>query len=321
LSVLFAGVLYSYQGPLPEDPLEQVKTLILNLWQGWPFAVSLLGILLAHEFGHYFMGRHHNTNVSLPYFIPFPGTFLGTMGAFINMKERPRNKRILMDIGIAGPLAGLIVAIPVLILGISLSRADTLTNTRHQHAEGQAFICQSPTLVADMYTCPDDNLLEGNSILYLGLKYLVKGQILPSPPSANGSPLLYWIRFFFTGSPLPLGGNDLMLHPVAMAGWAGILVTFLNLIPAGQLDGGHVLYAIFGRHARKYLWFILLPMILLGAIWNGWWLWAALIFFLGRAQAEPLDQITTLDPGRKKLAVLMLIIFVLVFTPVPFVIF
>ena len=172
-----------------------------------------------------------------------------------------------------------------------------------------------------MYTCPDDNLLEGNSLLYMGLKALGKGQILPSPTSIDGSPVIYWVRFFFTGNPLPIGGTDLLLHPVAMAGWAGILVTFLNLIPAGQLDGGHVIYAIFGRNARKYLWIVLIPMILLGTIWSGWWLWAALIFFLGRAQAEPLDQITTLDPGRKKLAVFMLFVFILVFTPIPFIVF
>ncbi|MFC2064435.1 site-2 protease family protein [Chloroflexota bacterium] len=321
LSVLFAGVMYSYQGPLPEDPLEQILTLISNIWQGWPFAVSLLSILLAHEFGHYFMGRRHHTNVSLPYFIPFPTSFLGTMGAFINMKERPRNKRILMDIGIAGPLAGLIIAIPVLMLGIYLSDTSTLSNTIYPYRENQALACQAPTIIGDTYTCPNDNLLEGNSLLYLGLKALGKGQLLPSPPSMEGSPVVYWLRFFFTGSPLPFGGKDISLHPVAMAGWAGILVTFLNLIPAGQLDGGHVMYAIFGRKARKYLWIVLIPMILLGAIWSGWWLWAGLIYFLGRTQAEPLDQITELDPRRKKLAVLMLFIFILVFTPVPFVVF
>ena len=308
LSVMFAGVMYSYRGPLPDDPLKQTWTLILNLWQGWPFAVSLLSILLAHEFGHYFVGRFHKTDVSLPYFIPFPFSFLGTMGAFINMKERPRNKRILLDIGIAGPLAGLVVAIPVLIIGLNLSKPDTLLNTR-------------PTLVGDNYTCPDDNLLEGNSVLYLGLKYVLKGELLPAPANMNGSAVLYWLRFFFTGSPLPIGGRDIMLDPVAMAGWAGILVTFLNLIPAGQLDGGHVLYSLFGRNARKLLWFVLIPMLALGFIWNGWWLWAGLIYFLGRAQAEPLDQITPLNPGRKLLAGLVLVIFLLVLTPVPFIVF
>ena len=272
MSVMFAGVMYSYQGPLPDDPLGQIWTLILNLWQGWPFAVSLLSILLAHEFGHYFAGRFHKTDVSLPYFIPFPASFLGTMGAFINMKERPRNKRILLDIGIAGALAGLEVAIPVLIIGLNLSKPDTLLNTRYTHQSGQAYVCPDPTIVGDSYTCPSDNMLEGNSVLYLGLKYIIKGELLPAPANMNGSAVLYWLRFFFTGSPLPVGGRDIMLDPVAMAGWAGILVTFLNLIPAGQLDGGHVLYALFGKNARKLLFFILVPMLILGFIWNGWWL-------------------------------------------------
>jgi membrane-associated protease RseP (regulator of RpoE activity) len=321
LSVMFAGTMYSYRGPLPSDPLGQTWTLILNLWQGWPFAVSLLSILLAHEFGHYFVGRFHQTNVSLPYFIPFPFSFLGTMGAFINMKSRPRNKRVLLDIGIAGPMAGLVVAIPILFIGLSLSTPDKLLNTRYTHINGQAFLCDKPTVVGESYTCPDDNMLEGNSILYLGLKYLTHGELLPAPVSYTGSPLVYWLSFLFTGSPLPIGGKDIMLGPVAMAGWAGILVTFLNLIPAGQLDGGHVLYALFDRKARKLLPFVLIPMLSLGFIWSGWWLWAALIFFLGRTQAEPLDQITGLNPARKVLAGLALVIFVLVLTPIPFIVF
>jgi len=322
MSVMFAGTMYSYQGPpLPNDLVPQTWTLILNMWQGWPFAVSLLSILLAHEFGHYFAGRIHKTDVSLPYFIPFPFSILGTMGAFINMRERPRNKRILLDIGIAGPLAGLLVAIPVLIIGLSHSKPDTMLNTRYSHQAGQAYFCQNPTVVGDSYTCPDDNMLEGNSVLYLGLKYIIKGELLPAPVRYDGSPLVYWLRFFFTGNPLPIGGRDIMLDPVAMAGWAGILVTFLNLIPAGQLDGGHVLYALFGKNARKLLWFVLIPMIGLGFIWNGWWLWAALIYFIGRANADPHDQITQLDPARKLLAGLVLIIFLLVLTPVPFIVF
>jgi len=321
ISVMFAGTMYSYHDPLPADFYAQMWTILLNLWKGWPFAVSLLSILLAHEFGHYFAGRIHKTDVSLPFFIPFPFSILGTMGAFINMRERPRNKRILLDIAIAGPLAGLVVAIPVLIIGLMNSRPDTMLNTRYTRQPGQAALCQNPTVVGNSYTCPDDNMLEGNSVLYLGLKYIVTGKLLPAPVSYNGSPLVYWLRFFFTGNPLPIGGRDIMLHPIAMAGWAGILVTFLNLIPAGQLDGGHVLYALFGKNARKFLWFVLIPMIGLGFIWNGWWLWVALIYFIGRANADPHDQITKLNPARKVLAGVVLVIFLLVLTPVPFIVF
>ena len=108
-----------------------------------------------------------------------------------------------------------------------------------------------------------------------------------------------------------------MMHPIAWAGWAGLLVTSLNLIPAGQLDGGHLLYVLLGRKAIRFVPFIIGALILLGFIWNGWWLWAALIFFLGRTYMEPLDLITPLDLRRKALAVLGVIVFFLVFTPVP----
>jgi len=310
ISVLFAGVMYSYDAPLPEDTLGIIKTLTLNLWRGWPFAVSLLAILSAHEFGHYFAGRHHRTAVSLPYFIPFPLGLLGTMGAFINMKERPRNKRVLFDIGITGPLAGLVVAIPVLIIGLALSQVGPIQNTTYVTSDGA------------QYTSAEDDLLEGNSLLYLGLKYAVKGKLLPEPVSYGvKSPLEYWLGFIFIGRPIPFGGEDIQLHPVAMAGWAGILVTFLNLVPTGQLDGGHILYSVFGRRVR-YAWQIILILLLvMGLFWNGWFIWAALIFLLGRAYAEPLDLITELDPRRKALAMLMLVVFILVLTPVPFTVF
>jgi membrane-associated protease RseP (regulator of RpoE activity) len=110
---------------------------------------------------------------------------------------------------------------------------------------------------------------------------------------------------------------DVLLSPVAWAGWAGLLVTALNLIPAGQLDGGHVLYSLVGSRAKLLLPIILVALALLGFVWPGWWLWAFLILLLGRFHAEPLDQITTLDPNRQVLAVAGLVIFFLVFTPVP----
>jgi membrane-associated protease RseP (regulator of RpoE activity) len=114
---------------------------------------------------------------------------------------------------------------------------------------------------------------------------------------------------------------DVFIGPVALAGWAGVLVTFLNLIPAGQLDGGHVLYTVFGKRVDRAWVAILAATLLLGVFWTGWWLWAGLIFLFGRTHAEPLDQITQLDPRRKLLGLLMLIVFLLVLTPVPFVVF
>jgi membrane-associated protease RseP (regulator of RpoE activity) len=296
-SVLFAGALHAYSGTAPEGEFDLIISLFRALPSGIPFAVSLLAILLAHEFGHYLAARYHGTNVTLPYFIPFPLSLFGTMGAFIRLKEPPRNKRILLDIGIAGPLAGLVVAIPVLLYGLSLSTVEPI----HIPA-GQGV------------------MLEGNSILYLLAKYVVFGQFLPAPQSYDGlSPMLYWLRYYFTSQPLPLGGMDVFIHPIAWAGWAGLLVTALNLIPAGQLDGGHTIYVLLGKRAKILLPIILGALILLGFVWPGWWLWALLIFILGRVFAEPLDQITTLNRGRKAVAILGLVIFVLVFTPVPLV--
>lgn len=295
-SVMLAGV--QYEGPLPDNALEVMLTLLRNIFSGWPFAVSLLAILLAHEFGHYLASRYHRTSATLPYFIPFPFSPLGTLGAFIQMKEVPRNKRILFDIGVAGPLAGMVIAIPVLFYGLSLSTLDTIE--------------PSPPGMMQM--------LEGNSLLYLLAKYAVFGRLLPAPADTGGLPLaLYWLRYFFTGLPIPFGGTDVFIHPVAFAGWAGLLVTALNLIPVGTLDGGHVLYALFGDKARKAFPYILVALMLLGLAWSGWWLWAFMLFWLGRVHAEPLDQITPLDPPRRAVAVLTLILFLLVFSPVPLV--
>ena len=288
LSVMLAGA--QPEGPIPQDAMGQLLALARAIPTGLPFAASLLGILLAHEFGHYFMSRYHKTPATLPYFIPFPLSPLGTMGAAILMRGTPKNKRVLFDIGIAGPLAGLIVAIPVLLYGLQLSALGKIE--------------PSP-----------NGYIEGNSLMYLLAKFIVFGKLLPAP--VEPQTIFYWIQYFFTGKPVPFGGLDVFIHPVAFAGWGGLLVTGLNLIPAGTLDGGHVVYGLFGDKAKKAFPYIVGLLLMLGFVWSGWWLWAALLFWLGRVQAQPLDQITALDPTRRALAVLMLIIFVLVFMPVP----
>jgi membrane-associated protease RseP (regulator of RpoE activity) len=292
-SVMLAGA--QPEGPIPGNFIGQLTVMLKSIFTGWPFAVSLLGILLAHEFGHYLMSRYHKTPATLPYFIPFPLSPLGTMGAAIVMQGTPKNKRVLFDIGVAGPLAGIVVAIPVLFLGLSLSKLDIITPIHGAVS------------------------LEGNSIIYLLAKYLMFGRLLPAPASTGGLPLgLYWLRYFFTGHPIPIGGTDVFIHPVAFAGWAGLLVTALNLIPAGTLDGGHVVYSLFGDKAARAYPFILSALIFLGFFWSGWWIWAVLLLWLGRVHAEPLDQITQLDARRRWVALLVIVIFILTFSPIPF---
>ena len=183
LSMIFAGALSAYSGSAMEDTFSLLREVFRSLPSGIPFAVSLLGILATHEFGHYLAGRFHHTHVTLPYFIPFPLSPFGTMGAFIQLKEPPRNKRILLDIGIAGPIAGLIVAIPVLIYGLSLSTVETISLQ-----PGEGF------------------MLEGNSLLYLMAKFLVFGKLLPAPAS------------FGDISPMILLGA-LFLHKPTFASW------------------------------------------------------------------------------------------------------
>ncbi len=297
LSVLFAGLIYAanyVEAPITRGILPLLRAA---LPLGALYAFSLLAILVAHEFGHYLMGRYHGTPVSLPYFLPFPGSYFGTLGAFIRLKAPPRNRRALLDIGLAGPIAGLVVAVPVLLIGLAQSAVEPL-----------------PTLVTRGVT----TLLEGNSIFYLAIKFLVKGQLLPAPIDYGGVPVwLYWARYILLSQPAPFGGLDVALHPMAWAGWAGLLVTGLNLIPMGQLDGGHTIYSFLGKRAGRLWPFMMVGLLALGLVWNGWFLFAVLIFFMGRVYAQPLDDITELDPKRKWIAAFGLILFLLVFTPVP----
>ena len=240
-----------------------------SLLRGWPFALSIMLILGAHEMGHYFAARYHKVPVTLPYFIPLPFSFLGTMGAVIRIKGPVKDKRALLDVGASGPWAGLFFAVPILLFGLATST-----------------VAQLP---AETY------LAEGNSLLYSLMKFIIFGRFLPAD------------------------GLDVHLNQVAWAGWAGLLVTSINLIPLGQLDGGHVAYVLFGEKAKLLYWPILLSMAALMLITRTptWIILLALLFFFGRTYAEPLDQVTELDTKRKIIAVLTLLLFVLLFIPVP----
>ncbi|HET6596440.1 MAG TPA: site-2 protease family protein [Anaerolineales bacterium] len=287
-----------------------IQLLFQNIFTGWPFAVSMMGILFAHEMGHYVMCRFYKVPATLPFFIPAPLISpLGTLGAFIAMRGIPKNKRVLFDVGVAGPLAGVVIAIPVLFLGLSLSHLGNIGPA----APGTS------------------GLLEGNSIFYLFSKYLMFGRLLPEPASMGHlSPALYWLLYFFTGQPIPFNGLDVQLDPVALAGWAGLLVTALNLVPVGTLDGGHVAYGLFGEKARRIfpiaigalLVLSFLPSLLtlsLGAFNFSWLLWVFILFWLGNVRTQPLDDITPLDGKRRALGFFMLVLFILLFTPIPMV--
>jgi len=264
LSVLWTGAMY--------EGLNEIEAL-LHLWRGWPFALSLLSILGVHEMGHYLTARAYGVPATLPFFIPMPYNLLGTLGAFIQLKGPVRDKRALLSIGAAGPLAGLALAIPILVLGLILSPVEALPPVP---PPGQMYF------------------IEGNSLLYIFIKFLIFRRFLPG------------------------GGLDVMLHPVAFAGWAGLLVTALNLIPAGQLDGGHIAYALLGERAQWLSNAVLIGLLLLGLlVWPGWFLWVALISLLGRGHPEPLDAITPLEDWQKGIALMMLLIFVFIFIPRP----
>jgi membrane-associated protease RseP (regulator of RpoE activity) len=293
LSTLFVGATWSDQVP----PSADILWILRHLWVGWPFALSLMLILTGHELGHYFAGRFHRVPVSLPYFIPLPLPPLGTMGAVILMKGRSVNRRQMLTVGLAGPLTGFVIALPILLLGLSMSTVQPMT---------------APEPGAMVF-------LEGNSLLYLLLKFTVFGQILPGSGMLASLPgALGQIGAALFGT-FPIdSGYDVFVHPVALAGWAGLLVTGLNLLPVGQLDGGHILYSLVGQRARMLTWPVIGLLLIMGFfLWSGWFVWAALLFLFGRSHPEPLDDVTRLDPPRKVLAVVMLVIFVLIFTPLP----
>jgi membrane-associated protease RseP (regulator of RpoE activity) len=293
LSTLFVGASWSDKVPAGADEI----WLLTHLWLGWPFALSLMTILTGHELGHYIAGRHYKLPVSLPYFVPFPVPPLGTMGAVILMKGRSLNRRQMLTVGAAGPLIGFVLAVPILILGLSLSTVEPMSMPE---PGGVAF-------------------LEGNSLLYLLLKFAVFGKILPGSGLLTTFPAAAkeMVAALFGTVPLT-GGYDVMIHPVALAGWAGLLVTALNLLPVGQLDGGHVMYSLLGHRARIFTWPIVILLVIMGFfLWPGWFLWAGLIFLFGRQHPDPLDDVTRLGPVQKIYAALVLAIFLLVFTPVP----
>lgn len=246
----------------------------LTTWNigGLGYSVSIMTILFAHEMGHYLMCRKYKIKATLPFFLPFPFRELnpfGTLGAVIRIGERLPTRKSIFDIGVAGPLSGLIFTVPVLIIGLKLS---TIVETNSI----------DPTIFR-----------LGESLLFAQLSEFILGHI----PE----------------------GYEIMLHPVAYAGWVGLFVTALNLLPVGQLDGGHVLYALFGKRSDLIFKVVLSIFAIFSAIWYpGWFLFIILIIWFGYRHPPALYGGEKLDTKRKIIGYITFVIFILSFTPVPF---
>ena len=251
------------------------------LWLGAPFALPFLGVLLAHEMGHYVAARVHRVRATLPYFIPFPPYFsvIGTIGAFIRLRGPTVRRATLFDVGLAGPFASFALSLPVLAAGFALSEV----------VPGEATL-SSPFVIHFI-----------GQPVWLG----------------NGVATHLMASLFAPGS---VGDGLLLLHPLALVGWLGLFVTALNLLPLGQLDGGHVIYALSPRRhvvaARGFL-FALLP---LGFVWWGWWAWALVVLALHRGRIhhpDVIQQEPTIGSVRRILGWAVIAIFFLTFVPVP----
>lgn len=253
----------------PSEPLDFASWAFYlpGLW----YSATVLGILGCHEMGHYLACRYYRVDVSLPFFLPAPPPVLsGTLGAFIRIRERIPSKIALFDIGLSGPIAGFLVAVPTLFMGLELSAIERV---------------------------PAD----------------FKGVEL-------GEPLLFRIASWLVWGSLP-DGMSINMHPMAFASWFGLLATALNLFPMGQLDGGHVTYALFGRRSSIVTIGTILAAIGLSFVSMSWIVWTAMmvlmVVVMGPHHPATLDDETPLDRTRIILAGFGLLILILCFTPAP----
>ncbi len=265
-TTLWAGAYQAYTGPV-RGPLDFLLASPEMLWRGIPFAGALLFILTTHEFGHYLLSKIHRVPASLPLFIPGPPHFIGTFGAIIRMRGPILSRRALFDIGVAGPLAGFVVAVIVLIVGLSLSTVVDRTGTYGLHL--------------------------GEPLLLQFMSWVVIGSL---PPEA-----------------------DVVLHPIGFAAWFGLFVTSLNLLPIGQLDGGHVAYALWGPRQRTMALAFLPILLVLGFVgWSGWFLWAFMAGLWGIGHPPVMDPHVPLGRNRMIVGWIALVVFIITFAPVPF---
>ncbi len=243
----------------------KLSVLDSRFWIGglW-YSLPLMTILVSHEMGHFLTATYYGIDCTPPYFIPAP-TLIGTFGAFIKIKSPFLSKKELFDVGIAGPLAGFVVAVPVLIAGVFLSK-------------------------------PAGHLIDSKDVITFG------------------EPLLYKLIVFLRYGTTKI---DLILHPMGFAGWIGLLITALNLLPVSQLDGGHISYAVFGRKSFYIAYGLGFILLILSMFYSGWIVWLILLIILGLKHPRFFFEREPLDRKRKILALVALIIFILSFIPIP----
>lgn len=249
---------------VPLFPVQWLWESPRQLLLGIPFSVAIMGILLSHEMGHYFYCRHYRVHATLPFFIPAP-TLIGTLGAFIRIGGSIESRAALFEIGIAGPIAGFIVAVPTMLGGLAMSRP-----------------------------------IVGSS----------------DPDLQVGFPLIFQLghALLHHGGP---GLAHYYLHPVALAGWAGMLATALNLLPGGQLDGGHLVFAVSPKLHRFLSWAMVGALVVMAwFFWVGWMIWAILLALSGLQQPS-VPRWPGIGHGREKMALVALALLLLTFTPAP----
>jgi len=236
---------------------------------GAGYSIAIMLILLGHELGHYFMSQRHGMRATLPFFLPFPFSPFGTLGAVIRMESTITSRKALFDTGAAGPLTSLCLSIPAIVIGLRLSEIIPSSHVR------------------------EGTIRLADPILFSLIQKLVMGEI----------PEHY----------------DILLHPIGYAGWVGLFVTALNLLPVGQLDGGHIAYALFGRKSRAIFLITIAVMAFITLFYNpGWLLMLILIILFGFRHPPPLDDLTPIDGKRKLMGGISFLAFFLSFTPAPF---
>lgn len=258
VSTMFAGSFLAQGNPFIR---------LEDIWLGMPFSFTLLAIIGCHEFGHYFMCRRHGVAATLPYFIPAPPPFLiGTFGALIRIRAPITNNKALFDIGAAGPIAGIVIAIPAIFFGLEHSQVV--------ESEPTAFLTLGEPLIWKV----------------------ISSRILETVPE----------------------GFDVILHPVAFAGWVGLVVTALNLLPIGQLDGGHIAYALIGEKQGLLGYTAFFALFILALFWYGWLLFIIMSMFIKIKHPAGRTVLKPLDPKRKIIGLTCLILLVVCFIPIPF---